>query len=267
MSSVADIPSENKCKQIIYEIASGGLVDCNCGQGIIWKASRDYGWCKGCHKKIRPKASTWLNQSNLSYRQLFVLAYCFIHRQSPGSVLNATSLSYPTIARWYRRFRQHLPADDQIKLAGIVEVDEAYFGKRRYGHQVIVIGAIERFVDPITQTRRLKLRIIPDTEQDSLEKFLEDTVERDSLVMTDCHMGYNDIEWLGYLHETWNHSKGHFAGTNHIEQNWSAMKRYMRKLYGNVPTKDIQLILDEWMARHNQPELFQSPEIFLLGLL
>jgi transposase-like protein len=158
-----------------------------------------------------------------------------------------------------QRRRNHRVITDQFS--------EAYFGKRRYGHQVIVIGAIERFVDPITQTRRLKLRIIPDTEQDSLEKFLEDTVERDSLVMTDCHMGYNDIEWLGYLHETWNHSKGHFAGTNHIEQNWSAMKRYMRKLYGSVPTKEIQLILDEWMARHNQPELFQSPEIFLLGLL
>jgi transposase-like protein len=99
-----------------------------------------------------------------------------------------------------------------------------------------------------------------------LEKFLEDNVERSSIVITDCHAGYNDIEWLGYAHEAWNHQRGHFAGTNHIEQNWSAMKRYMRKLYGSIPTKDIQLILNEWMARHNRPELFSSPESYLLGL-
>jgi transposase-like protein len=139
----------------------------------------------------------------------------------------------------------------------VVEVDEAYFGKKRYGHQVIVIGAIER------DTKRLRLRIIPDTEQKTLESFVEDVIAPNSLVVTDCHGGYNDLELLGYAHETWNHSKGHYAGTNHIEQTWSAMKRYMRKLYGNIPTKDLQLILNEWEARHNQPELFTTPEGFL----
>jgi hypothetical protein len=192
-----------------------------------------------------------------------MLAHCFISRQSPGSVINATNLSYPTIARWYRLFRQHLPPDPVAKLADIVEVDEAYFGKRRYGNQVIVIGAIERLIDPVTNSRRLKLQVIPDTEQDSLEKFLEDNVRRGSLVVTDCHMGYSDIEWLGYSHEYWNHSKGHFAGTNHIEQNWSAMKRYMRKLYGSIPTTELELIMREWVIRHNKPEIFTSPEVFL----
>jgi transposase-like protein len=143
-------------------------------------------------------------------------------------------------------------------LSGIVEVDEAYFGKRKYGHQVIVVGAIER------DTKHLKLQVIPDTEQDSLEKFLEDNVERGSLVLTDCHMGYSGIEWLGYLHESWNHSIGEFAGTNHIEQTWSAMKRYLRKLYGCVPTRDLQSILNEWVARHNTPELFDCPENYLM---
>jgi transposase-like protein len=80
-------------------------------------------------------------------------------------------------------------------------------------------------------------------------------------------MGYHDIEWLGYGHELWNHSKGYFAGTNHIEQNWSAMKRHMRNLYGNISTKDLPLILKEWEARHNDPELFSSPESFLRGVV
>ena len=177
--------------------------------------------------------------------------------------MNAMGLSYPTVRRWYKRFREHLPLDDDVKLAGVVEVDESYFGKRRYGHQTIVIGAIERYLDPATNSRRLKLRIIPDTEQETLEEFVQDTIEPGSLVVTDCHAGYNDLEFLGWPHETWNHSKFHLTGTNHIEQTWSVMKRYMRKLYGSIPTHNLQQILDETMARHNQPELFLSPESYL----
>jgi transposase-like protein len=173
-----------------------------------------------------------------------------------------TGLSYTTIHRWYWRFRALVPVDDQqAMLSGIVEVDEAWFGKQKFGGQTIVVGGIER------GTKRLKLRIVEDVEQDTLEGFLEDNIERSSLVVTDCGTGYNGIEWLGYASERWNHSKGHFAGTNHIESTWSAMKRHLRKLYGCVPTRRLQLILNEWMARHNNLRLFASPQAYLLATL
>lgn len=149
------------------------------------------------------------------------------------------------------------PDDASALLSGVVEVDEAWFGKRRFGGQTIVMGGIERDI------KRLKLAVIPDTEQDSLEAFLEAHVTRNSLVVTDCAAGYHDIGYLGYGHESWNHSAGHFAGTNHIESTWSALKRYLRKLYGCVPTKRLQLILNEWMARHNNLRLFASPQDYL----
>jgi transposase-like protein len=171
------------------------------------------------------------------------------------------NISYPTIRRWYKRLRQYLPIDTLGKLSGVVEVDESYFGKKRYSNQVIVIGAIER------DTKRLKLRMVANTEQPTLERFVLDNVEPGSLVMTDCHGGYNDLNFLGYNHEVWNHSRGHYAGTNQIEGTWSAMKRHMRKLYGNVPTDDMQLILNEWVARHNQPELFEDPRTYLKVVL
>jgi hypothetical protein len=256
MSSLANIPSEYRCKQILYKIITDQDTCCVCNGKINWK--REYGWCKVCRKKIRPKATTWFNDSKLTYRQTFCLISAWQQRQSPGSVKLATGISYTTIQRWYKRFRLQIPHEpNNSKLFGIVEVDEAYFGKRKFGNQTIVIGAIQR------NTRELRLKIIPDTEQDSLEIFIADNIERGSLVVTDCHAGYNDIEWLGYGSERWNHSKGNFAGTNHIEQNWSAMKRHMRKLYGNIPTNELQLIMDEWEARHNRPELFESPEQFL----
>ena len=42
--------------------------------------------------------------------------------------------------------------------------------------------------------------------------------------------GRNDeLELLGYAHESWNHSKGCFAGTNQGENIWSVTKRYARE--------------------------------------
>jgi transposase-like protein len=174
----------------------------------------------------------------------------------------ATGLSYTTIHRWYWRFRALVPKDSQeTPLSGIVEVDESWFGKQRYGHQTIVIGGIER------ASKRLKLQVIPNTEKSSILPFLQTSIVPDSLVVTDAYSSYRKVASLGYRHEVWNHGEGYFAGTNHIEATWSAMKRYLRKLYGCVPTKRLQLILNEWMARHNNPPLFTSPQAFLQSSL
>lgn len=258
MTSLADIPGEARCKQLMYELLT--KQPCHpCGRRIAWK--REYGWCRTCRVKIRPKAATWFRGSNLSYQQLFRLLRAWQARQSPGSVRVATRLSYLTIQRWYARFREHIPPDGGELLSGVVAVDEAWFGKKRYGGQTIVIGAIE------TDTRRLRLQVIPDTEQDSIELFLQSWVSRDSHLITDCGSGYNGVEWLGYTREAYNHSAGHFGQSNHIECIWSAMKRHLRKLYGCVPTRYLTGFLNEWMARHNQRELFESPLHYLRATL
>ena len=260
MTSLADTPSEARCKQLIHELVTNQKSHSPCGERIAWKRKRDYGWCRSCRVKIRPKARTWLRSSNLRYRQIFYLLQCWQQRQSPGATKMATGLSYTTIARWYARFREHIPPDGGEMLSGVVAVDEAWFGKQRHhkrGKQTIVMGGIE------VDTRRLRLQVIPDTEQDSLELFLQSWVTRDSHLITDCGAGYNGIEWLGYTREAYNHSIGHFGMSNHIECIWSAMKRHLRKLYGCVPTAHLQSFLDEWMARHNQRSLFESPLNYL----
>ena len=259
MSSVADIPSEARCKQLMYELVTKQKHH-ECGKRIAWRCGRDYGWCRVCRMKIRPKAATWFRGSNLRYRQLFCLLMAWQARQSPGSVRIATGLSYTTIQRWYARFREHLPSDGGEMLSGIVAVDEAWFGKQRHSkraHQAIVMGGIE------IDTRRLRLQIIPDTEQDSIELFLQTWVTRDSHLITDAHASYNGVEWLGYSREAYNHSAGHFGMSNHIECIWSAMKRHLRKLYGCIPTQHLDSFLREWEARHNQRELFESPLAYL----
>lgn len=143
---------------------------------------------------------------------------------------------------------------------GVVAVDEARFGKRRHnkrGKQTIVMGGIE------IDAKRLRLQVILDTEQDSIELFLQAWVARGSHLITDAHASYSDVECLGYSRKAYNHSAGHFGMSNHIECIWSAMKRHLRKLYGCVPTQHLAPFLSEWEARHNQWELFESPLAYL----
>lgn len=98
MPSLADILSEARCKQLIYQILTKQKTH-SCGNNISWKRNKDYGWCKDCRVKVRPKALCWLRNSKLKYQQIFTLLFCWQSRQSPGSTKVATGLSYPTIQR------------------------------------------------------------------------------------------------------------------------------------------------------------------------
>lgn len=259
MSSLTlkNIPNEAKCKRIIHKLATGSDRCTKCSGRIVFKRSTTYGWCSVCRIKIRPKAATWLKNSKISYQQIFTLIHYWQTRLSPGATRAATGLSYPTIQRWYARFREHIPSDGGEVLSGVIAVDESWFGKKKHGGQTIVIGGIE------VDTRRLRLQVIPDTEQDSIELFLEGWVDRSSHLITDASTSYNGVEWLGYSRDIYNHSAGHFGDSNHIECIWSAMKRHLRKLYGCIPTKHLKVFLHEWEARHNQRSLFESPLNYL----
>jgi hypothetical protein len=173
-------------------------------------------------------------------------------------------LSYVSIGRWLSRFRRHIPynADLEPKLSGVVKIDESFFGKQRSKQiQAIVIGAIE------ADTSRIKLAIVPNREQETLEGFIQDNVEPGSTIVTDYWLGYIGLNDLGYEHYPFNHSKGEFSHTNQIESLWAEIKKHMRREQGNVLTSRLDLILKENMARHNNPDLFESPEKFLQRMI
>jgi hypothetical protein len=123
--------------------------------------------------------------------------------------------------------------------------------------QRIVVGAIE------PDTRRIALRITDSRSRDALEQFVLDHVQEGTLIVSDKWYAYTELPLLGYPHESHNHSVGDYGRTNQAEGIWSSMKRYLRKLYGNVPTKHLGLVCQEWMARQNQPSWFASPENYL----
>lgn len=260
MSKLPKFSSNKKYWMLLNKLAFGDSVSCPvCSQVLKQNYQRKYVWCVLCRKKYRSTAfrGSWLYGMKLQPKQFFVLLWCWQNRKSPETTRLLAHASYRTVQRWYERFRMQLP-EAVFELSELVQIDESYFGRQKSRQeQIIVTGAIE------PDTRKIALRITNSRSQDALEAFVEDHVSKGSLVVTDKWYAYEELTLLGYAHEGWNHSQGQFAGTNQIEGLWSSIKRYLRKLYGCIPTKHLQSVLNEWMARHNRPELFTTPENYL----
>lgn len=254
MTSVASLPRERQCHIQLFKIIHGSSSCPSCHGRLLFR--RTYAWCKSCRHKHNVWASMWFRGSKLPLRTLWLLIWCWQQQKGTGTTADIAGVSYPTVRRWFTRFREHIP-ESSLQLSGIVEVDESFFGKQKYGHQTIVVGAIER------DTRRIRLAIVPDRAQDTLELFLSSTVKRGSHITTDAHAGYHDLEFYGWTHERCNHSNGHFGPTNMIENFWGVLKRSLRRLYGKLTLPDLHNILKEWEQRQNSPELFYTVGSYL----
>lgn len=264
MNKLPKFHSNKKYFCTLTSLVFGEDVHCPvCGEAMALNYKNRYVWCKGCRKKYSPTSykGSWLYGMKLSYRQLFVLLWCWQNKKSPDTARLLCGVSYTTVSRWYSRFRDKIPPDQLDKLSVSVQIDESYFGKLRSKQpQTIVTGAI-------ASDGKVVLKITNSRSQETLEDFVLSSVKPQSFVATDKWYGYSDLDFLGYEHQSWNHSLGFLAGTNQIEGLWSRIKRYLRKLYGCVQTTHLEDILKEWQARHNQRKLFTSPEYFLKSTL
>lgn len=265
MNKIPNFASNKKYWLLINRLVFGSEVVCpQCRSALQERYTRRYLWCAFCRRKYRATAykGSWLYGMKLRPRQLFILLWCWQQKKSLEAALLKAEVSYPTAARWFERFRSHLP-DTTPLLEGLVQVDESYFSKQRSKQaKYIVTGVTE------PGTGRKALRITGDhytgRNRDVLEQFIVDVVKPGSLVVTDKWYAYSELPLLGYEHESHNHSKGEYANTNGAERIWSVAKRHARKLYGGrILTHQLDDLCREWMARSNKPELFTDPLTFL----
>jgi transposase-like protein len=229
---------------------------------------KKYLWCNGCRRKWRYSAArgTFLYGTKLCPKKLYQLVWCYLNRTSVETMRVLTGLSYTTIERWFEVLRRNLPydAESEPKLSGTVKIDESYVGKQKSVQpQVIIVGAIESNPNPQTGICRIRVKLTNSRSKECLEDFCERYIENRSTVISDKWMGYVDLDLMGYDHYPFNHSTGEFTHTNQIEGLWSEIKRHARRTHGKILTDNIELILNEWEARHNHPELFKSVEKFL----
>jgi transposase len=144
----------------------------------------------------------------------------------------------------------------RVFVVGKVEVDETYIGGKKQGkrgrgseNKTAVLGLVER-------KGRARAIVIPDVKAKTLLPAVEANVTKDATVYTDDLPSYNDLEGMGFKHETVAHSQKVYvtAGdihTNSVEGFWSQLKRSIDGTYHHVTPEHLQEYADEYSFRYN----------------
>jgi len=205
-------------------------------EGFRWRCRRKVAGVK-CSKSKSIKAGTWFQQSNLTFREVLLITYDIVRRETARFTKEEYSLSSNTVADWGMFCRETMlvfMAGCSEKLGGpnkIVEIDESKFGRRKYhrGHTVKgqwVFGGVER------DSGRTFLVPVPDRTADTLVAIIRDWIEPGTTVISDSWAAYRNLESEGYTHRTVNHSIQFVdpdtgAHTNTIESKWRAVKVFL----------------------------------------
>lgn len=224
--------------------------------------------CNSRSNRVSIRIGTFFYHSQMSCSDILKLAHLWLARVPVKSTILLTGHSPNTVCSFFNHFRKlvssSLMLEDQI-IGGpnvIVEVDETKLGKRKYnrGHMVegvwVVLG-IER-----TAERKVFMVPVPNRSSEVLSNIIQSHVLPGSIIHTDLWRGYQNLENLGMLHYTVNHSqnfKDPISGacTNTAEGTNSGLKRFIP--IRNRVRKDIEMHIDEFVwRRKNEDNLFVS---------
>jgi transposase-like protein len=158
--------------------------------------------------------------------------------------------SYQTAFNMLHKLRSGMVNQDRSKLSGIVQVDETYIGGekpglrgRGAGGKVIVAGAAEIRRRNVS---RIRLSVIPNVNSQTLTKFVEINVVKESTVITDEWKGYNYLQSVGYTRIIDD------SALVNIHRIFANLKTWLVGTHKGVSPQHLQAYLNEFTFRVNR---------------
>jgi transposase-like protein len=222
--------------------------------------------CRGCSRRSSVTAGTILDRTRTPLTAWFAAAWYMTNQKLGVSALGLQRVlgfnSEQTAWTMLHKLRRAMVRPDRDKLAGSVEVDEAYIGgvskggKRGRGAEkkLIVVIAVE-LREP-KGFGRVRIRHVPDARAGSLVPFVCEVVETGSLIRTDGHAGYDTLPTHGYRHEklllSASDSPAHVSMPA-VHRVASLLKRWLLGTHqGSVHGEHLQAYLEEFTFRFNR---------------
>ena len=218
--------------------------------------------CPRCVSRAAWRLSSGRWECTVCGRQASVTAGTIFHRTRTPLPPPPSGLgSYQTAWAMLHRYRTAMVRPGRERLAGHVEVDEAYPGGveggvfgRQTDTKAIVAIAVE--VKHPRGFGRIRLQRVDDVSKDSLIPFIESAVEPGATVHTDGWQAYRTVPERGYEHERTimraQHDPAHVAmpGVHRVA---SLLKRWLLGTHqGSVGPEHLDAYLNEFAFRFNR---------------
>jgi len=256
--------SEKDCLDYLFKIKfPEGFKCASCGNTKKWINSRNVIVCSYCRTETTVISGTIFHKSRMPLTILFRAMWWIIAQKNGVSATGLQHIlgigSYETAWTWLHKFRRIMVFSDREKLSGMIEVDETLLGgkkrgKRGRGAEGKVLVAIALEVKKYG-TGRVRLSLISDASRKSLNPFIKEQIDKNSIITTDGWSGYVDIKKMGYAHEISNDtilSDGEEILPN-VHRIAALLKRWLLGTHQSYMTKNhLQYYLDEFVFRHNR---------------
>ena len=229
------------------------------------KTRKYYYHCKDCLKQFSCKIGTIMESSRIPVKEwLFVMYKVSVSRKGISSMQLAKELNRPQKTTWHMLHRIKEACGNKLPfLSGVVEVDEKYVGGReenKHESKKLRMGRGAAGKQPVLGLREREGHVvavpIPSTDATMVQGQIHEHVEDGSMIYTDEHGAYRDLEGLFYRHETVRHSaKEYVRGevhTNSIESVWAVLQRTIMGVHHHVSVKHLKRYLCEICYRLNE---------------
>lgn len=132
-------------------------------------------------------------------------------------------------------------------MRGVVETDEAYYGKGNNAQ--MVHGILQR-------GKHAVIYPIEDRTEKTLKDNIEAHVMKGSYIMTDTAAAYGSLCCFGYEHFTLNHAKDEFSRGRGIHSNtmegfWGNQKKILYGIHHGVSKKRLFNYVSEFLLKFN----------------
>jgi transposase-like protein len=264
--------SEEACQEHLFAMKWPNGFKCpKCGhEQCYFIETRKLYQCKQCHYQSSLTANTVMHRTRTPLRIWFWMIYLLSRDKRGKSTLSLSkelNINYPKAWTMTQKIRAAMSSRDaHYKLAGLVEMDESYFGgptngrKRGRGtdkSKVLIAVSLNQDGKP----QYAKMQVVDELSQEIILKEIKKQIEQGSTIQTDNFQSYARVFHCGYAHKRL--VSDTFQGSDLFQ--WvhvlaSNAKGFIQGTYHGLDKKHLQAYLDEFCFRFNRR--FWEPQLF-----
>ena len=199
----ARFASEGACRDYLSALRWPEGFRCpGCGHERAWPVRKVWFECARCGRQTSVTSGTIFQDTRKPLRLWFRAIWHVTSQKNGVSALGLQRVlglgSYQTAWTWMHKLRRAMVRPGRERLAGVVEVDETYWGAEEEGvsgrqterKALIAVAAEERG----RGLGRIRMQRVRNASAASLMPFVEESVEPGSVVHTDGWLGYEPRE-------------------------------------------------------------------------